>query len=280
LEAQHRDAVRNSLSSEVLQHYKEIEDAFASGNANALKGAVIARSQQFLDAYIEDHPEQADAIKPLQELAELVEFVGYRHRNSSLNPAVDREVNNILNAMVSSSRNKEGGLVFLEDAVDNIAYSVAARKWINDTLSSLQMIGYIRDATIVKAKEERLKAQAEQEKKDREAKKKAEEAKSKAIEDARKAAEEKKKAAEEAKKKEEEKKEGLPTEEELGKPLWETGKKKDSKKEEEEKKAKSKEEIAESVYKQVVEQLSKLGIVVHNKAEMEAFLKENGIEDV
>jgi len=45
LEAQHRDAVRNSLSSEVLQHYKDIETAFASGNANALKGAVIARSQ-------------------------------------------------------------------------------------------------------------------------------------------------------------------------------------------------------------------------------------------
>jgi len=234
-----------------------------------------------LDAYIEDHPEQADAIKPLQELAELVEFVGYRHRNSSLNSAVDNEVNNILNAMVSSSRNKEGGLVFLEDAVDNIAYSVDARKWINDTLNSLQMIGYTRDATIVKAKEERLKVQAEQEAKDREAKKKTEEAKNKAIEDARKAAEEKKKAAkEEAKKKGEEKKGELPTEEELGKPLWETGEKENSKPTEEEKKAKSKEEIAKSVYKQVVEQLSKLGIVVHNKAEMEAFLKENGIEDV
>lgn len=140
---------------------------------------------------MEDHPEQKNDITPLAELEQLVEnAVWHIKRNTEKDSPLRSQAYDALEDMIRNARNKEEGIAYLEGLLDSDGIGIETKKLVNGILNSLENIGYLRDATVVKQKEDQLKQQEEQERKRKEAKKKEEEAKKAAVEAAKKAREE------------------------------------------------------------------------------------------
>lgn len=269
-EAWARDTRAMRVNSEIMQYYNDIENAYhdyknGDVSKNVLKVAVVSRSTDFLKAYIQDHPEQRDELEPLIGLEEVVENAVYNYRNTTEEGSVMRgQMDSIITDMVRNTDNKEDTIAYLEGLLDAEGLNAETKRQVNNILNSLENIGYLRDATVKKNKEEQLKQQEEQEKNRKEAKKKEKEAKDAAVEAARKAREKK------------EKEDELPKEEDLGDPLWSTDDEVAAPKEESKPALTPEQEL----YSQLETWAKEIGITLHNKAEMDAFLKEHGVNDV
>lgn len=181
-----RAALADSLQREIDNYYSEVGEAYLNRNQDPqrFKYSILNKSTDFLDAYMEDHPNQVNDIQPYYDMAKFDSIAAAFINSSDASEGVKKEMQAILVALNDTANTREEVEKGLEEIIDSTEFSSATRKRLDTLLDDMRKYGYQRDATIV---EERKKRQQREE----EEKKKKEEEKKKLDEEAKKAAEKK-----------------------------------------------------------------------------------------
>lgn len=278
-----KTAIAEALQDGINTHYKNLEESYQNREKNpeAVSKAAKATNARVLNAYIEDHPEQKEVYQPYLDLLKYEEDIAKVIGQSEYS---DEEKVNLMGSMLvmhTLSNSREEAQKFLEDVIDNSEVAAEVKEQYNSLLQKLESLGYQRDAAVLRKRQE----EAEKKKKKIEEAKKAEK---EAKEKADIAAEETEISQVEGSSLEEVDLFADESDTDTTEPtnledvdLFDEEDKVDvtdkSNKTEEES---NKEAAQKQLYNQLLENFKKIGITLHNKAEMDAFLKEHGIDDV
>lgn len=192
--ARDRAAMADSLQDEIDTYYYKIGDAYINKEKDptSFKKLVLYRSPDFIRAYMEDHPNQVDAIQPYYDMLKFSEDAAAVLSENNYN---DREIKDMVSTLLSFSmqaNNRDELEKMVEELIDSKDIDADTKDRYDDMLSRMAKMGYQRGATILENRKKRKEREAE-------ANRQKEEAAKKAKEEAKKAAEVK--AQEDSKKK-------------------------------------------------------------------------------
>ena len=182
-----------SIQREIKKKYKDISDAYQNRKENpeAFKDKVLEANSEVVEAYMSDHPKQAEAIKPYYDMLKFNDDVAAILRNSGLETGEKMIIASTIISNQKKSNNVEDVQAKLESIVDDPELSENFRNQIDGLLSKVAQMSYQRDATTIENRKQRKEREAEEAKKKEEGKKKVDEAAKNAAE--KKVAEEKEK---------------------------------------------------------------------------------------
>lgn len=182
-----------SIQREIKKKYKDISDAYQNRKENpeAFKDKVLEANSEVVEAYMNDHPSQAEAIKPYYDMLKFNDDVAAILRHSGLETGEKMIIASTIISNQKKSNNVEEVQAKLESIVDNPELSENFRNQIDGLLSKVAQMSYQRDATTIENRKQRKEREAEEAKKKEEGKKKVDEAAKNAAE--KKVAEEKEK---------------------------------------------------------------------------------------
>lgn len=182
-----------SIQREIKKKYKDISDAYQNRKENpeAFKDKVLEANSEIVEAYMNDHPKQAEAIKPYYDMLKFNDDVAAILRHSGLETGEKMIIASTIISNQKKSNNVEEVQAKLESIVDDPEMSENFRNQIDGLLSKVAQMSYQRDATIIEYRKQRKEREAEEAKKKEEEKKKVDEAAKNAAE--KKVAEEKEK---------------------------------------------------------------------------------------
>lgn len=185
-----------SIQREIKKKYKDISDAYQNRKENpeAFKDKVLEANSEIVEAYMNDHPKQAEAIKPYYDMLKFNDDVAAILRHSGLETGEKMIIASTIISNQKKSNNVEEVQAKLESIVDDPEMSENFRNQIDGLLSKVAQMSYQRDATIIEYRKQRKEREAEEAKKKEEEKKKVDEAAKNAAE--KKVAEEKEKQEE------------------------------------------------------------------------------------
>lgn len=182
-----------SIQREIKKKYKDISDAYQNRKENpeAFKDKVLEANSEIVEAYMNDHPKQAEAIKPYYDMLKFNDDVAAILRHSGLETGEKMIIASTIISNQKKSNNVEEVQAKLESIVDDPELSENFRNQIDGLLSKVAQMSHQRDATTIENRKQRKKREAEEAKKKEEEKKKVDEAAKNAAE--KKVAEEKEK---------------------------------------------------------------------------------------
>lgn len=182
-----------SIQREIKKKYKDISDAYQNRKENpeAFKDKVLEANSEIVEAYMNDHPKQAEAIKPYYDMLKFNDDVAAILRHSGLETGEKMIIASTIISNQKKSNNVEEVQAKLESIVDDPELSENFRNQIDGLLSKVAQMSYQRDATIIENRKQRKEREADEAKKKEEEKKKVDEAAKNAAE--KKVAEEKEK---------------------------------------------------------------------------------------
>ena len=182
-----------SIQREIKKKYKDISDAYQNRKENpeAFRDKVLETNSEVVEAYMNDHPKQAEAIKPYYDMLKFNDDVAAILRNSGLETGEKMIIANTIISNQKKSNNVEEVQAKLESIIDDPELNENFRNQIDGLLSKVAQMSYQRDATIIENRKQRKEREAEEAKKKEEEKKKVDEAAKNAAE--KKVAEEKEK---------------------------------------------------------------------------------------
>lgn len=182
-----------SIQREIKKKYKDISDAYQNRKENpeAFRDKVLEANSEVVEAYMNDHPSQAEAIKPYYDMLKFNDDVAAVLKHSGLETGEKMIIASTIISNQKKSNNVEELQAKLESIVDDPELSENFRNQIDGLLSKVEQLGYLRDATIIENRKQRKQREAEEAKKKEEEKKKVDEAAKNAAE--KKVAEEKEK---------------------------------------------------------------------------------------
>ena len=182
-----------SIQREIKKKYKDISDAYQNRKENpeAFKDKVLEANSEVVEAYMNDHPKQAEAIKPYYDMLKFNDDVAAILKHSALETGEKMIIASTIISNQKKSNNVEEVQAKLESIVDDPELSENFRNQIDGLLSKVAQMSYQRDATTIENRKQRKEREAEETKKKEEGKKKVDEAAKNAAE--KKVAEEKEK---------------------------------------------------------------------------------------
>ena len=182
-----------SIQREIKKKYKDISDAYQNREENpeAFRDKVLEANSEIVEAYMNDYPKQAEAIKPYYDMLKFNDDVAAILRHSALETGEKMIIASTIISNQKKSNNVEEVQAKLESIVDNPELSENFRNQIDGLLSKVAQMSYQRDATIIENRKQRKEREAEEAKKKEAEKKKVDEAAKNAAE--KKVAEEKEK---------------------------------------------------------------------------------------
>lgn len=182
-----------SIQREIKKKYKDISDAYQNRKENpeAFRDKVLEANSEVVEAYMNDHPSQAEAIKPYYDMLKFNDDVAAILRHSGLETGEKMIIASTIISNQKKSNNVEEVQAKLESIVDDPELSENFRNQIDGLLSKVAQMSYQRDATTIENRKQRKEREAEETKKKEEEKKKVDEAAKNAAE--KKVAEEKEK---------------------------------------------------------------------------------------
>lgn len=182
-----------SIQREIKKKYKDISDAYQNRKENpeAFRDKVLETNSEVVEAYMSDHPSQAEAIKPYYDMLKFNDDVAAILEHSGLETGEKMIIASTIISNQKKSNNVEEVQAKLESIVDDPELSENFRNQIDGLLSKVAQMSYQRDATIIENRKQRKEREAEEAKKKEEEKKKVDEAAKNAAE--KKVAEEKEK---------------------------------------------------------------------------------------
>lgn len=179
-----RDAIAESVQRQIKEHYSKIEDAYINrdNEPKLFKNAVLQTNTDLMDAYMEDHPDQVNAIKPYYDMLKFDEDATAVIRTSDY-PDEDKQAMMAgLIALRYTSDNREELETKIEELIDSKELDQKTKDEYEHLLSTMESLGHQRNASIVETRKERLQREEEEKKKKEEEKKKAENEAKKAAE--------------------------------------------------------------------------------------------------
>ena len=182
-----------SIQREIKKKYKDISDAYQNRKENpeTFKDKVLEANSEIVEAYMNDHPKQAEAIKPYYDMLKFNDDVAAILKHSGLETGEKMIIASTIISNQKKSNNVEEVQAKLESIVDDPELSENFRNQIDGLLSKVAQMSYQRDATTIENRKQRKEREAEEAKKKEEEKKKVDEAAKNAAE--KKVAEEKEK---------------------------------------------------------------------------------------
>jgi hypothetical protein len=182
-----------SIQREIKKKYKDISDAHQNRKENpeAFRDKVLEANSEIVEAYMNDHPKQAEAIKPYYDMLKFNDDVAVILKHSGLETREKMIIASTIISNQKKSNNVEEVQAKLESIVDDPELSENFRNQIDGLLSKVAQMSYQRDATTIENRKQRKEREAEEAKKKEEEKKKVDEAAKNAAE--KKVAEEKEK---------------------------------------------------------------------------------------
>lgn len=182
-----------SIQREIKKKYKDISDAYQNRKENpeTFKDKVLEANSEIVEAYMNDHPKQAEAIKPYYDMLKFNDDVAVILKHSGLETREKMIIASTIISNQKKSNNVEEVQAKLESIVDDPELSENFRNQIDGLLSKVAQMSYQRDATTIENRKQRKEREAEEAKKKEEEKKKVDEAAKNAAE--KKVAEEKEK---------------------------------------------------------------------------------------
>lgn len=182
-----------SIQREIKKKYKDISDAYQNRKENpeAFRDKVLEANSEVVEAYMNDHPKQVEAIKPYYDMLKFNDDVAAILKHSGLETREKMIIASTIISNQKKSNNIEEVQAKLESIVDDPELSENFRNQIDGLLSKVAQMSYQRDATIIENRKQRKEREAEEAKKKEEEKKKVDEAAKNAAE--KKVAEEKEK---------------------------------------------------------------------------------------
>lgn len=180
-----------SIQKEIKKRYKDISDAYQNREENpeAFRSKVLEANSEVVEAYMNDHPKQAEAIKPYYDMLKFNDDVAAILNNSNYRYEDKMMVAQAIDRFQNSSNTMEEFMAKMENVIDTPDMYEGFVSKINEILSKVEQLGYQRDATTIENRKQRKQREEEEAKKKEEEKKKVEEAAKKAAE--KKVAEEK-----------------------------------------------------------------------------------------
>lgn len=179
-----RDAIAESVQRLIKEHYSKIEDAYINrdNEPKLFKNAVLQTNTDLMDAYMEDHPDQVNAIKPYYDMLKFDEDATAVIRTSDY-PDEDKQAMMAgLIALRYISDNREELETKIEELIDSKELDQKTKDEYEHLLSTMESLGHQRNASIVETRKERLQREEEERKKKEEEKKRAEDEAKKAAE--------------------------------------------------------------------------------------------------
>ena len=188
-----RDAFAESLQDEIKQHYGRIESAYITKDFNPteLREEALNASSTLLDAYMEDHPDQAEVIKPYYDIVKFDEDAATVIKARNYQDLEAMSIMDTILNMQDQSNSKEELQTKLEGIVDSPDIAIDTREKFETLLKDMETLGYQRDSTILEDRKQRKEREAKQKEKEEAEKKRVEEASKAAAEKQKKEAEEK-----------------------------------------------------------------------------------------
>ena len=162
-----RDAIAESVQRQIKEHYGKIESAYIDRESEpeVFKNEILHTNTDLMDAYIEDHPDQVNAIKPYYDILKFDEDAAAIIRTSDYSLEDKADMIGKLLAFKRSSNTREELETKLEKLIDSEDLKQAARDRYEYLLSAMEKLGYQRNASIVEARKERLQREEEERKK-------------------------------------------------------------------------------------------------------------------
>lgn len=162
-----RDAIAESVQRQIKEHYGKIESAYIDreNEPELFKNEIIQTNTDLMDAYMEDHPDQIDAIKPYYDMLKFDEDAAAIIRTSDYSD-VDKQIMRAgLIALRHASNSREELETKIEELTDSKDLDQETKNRYEHLLSTMEMLGYQRNASIVEARKERLQREEEKRKK-------------------------------------------------------------------------------------------------------------------
>lgn len=167
-----------SIQREIKKKYKDISDAYQNRKENpeAFRDKVLEANSEVVEAYMNDYPSQAEAIKPYYDMLKFNDDVAAILKHSGLETGEKMIIASTIISNQKKSNNVEEVQAKLENIVDNPELSENFRNQIDGLLSRVEQLGYLRDATIIENRKQRKQRETEEAKKKEEEKNKVDEA--------------------------------------------------------------------------------------------------------
>lgn len=167
-----------SIQREIKKKYKDISDAYQNrkGNPEVFRSKVLEANSEVVEAYMNDYPSQAEAIKPYYDMLKFDDDVAAILGHSGLSTEEKRQIANTIGNLQITSNTIEEIQSKMENIVDNQEIDEDFRNQIDGLLSKVEQLGYLRDATIIENRKQRKQREAEEAKKKEEEKNKVDEA--------------------------------------------------------------------------------------------------------
>ena len=167
-----------SIQREIKKRYKDISDAYQNREENpeAFRSKVLEANSEVVEAYMNDHPKQAEAIKPYYDMLKFNDDVAAILNNSNYRYEDKIMVAQAIDKFQNSSNTMEEFMTKMENVIDTPDMYEGFVSKINEILSKVEQLGYQRDATTIENRKQRKQREEEETKKKEEEKKKVEEA--------------------------------------------------------------------------------------------------------
>lgn len=167
-----------SIQREIKKKYKDISDAYQNRKENpeAFRSKVLEANSEVVEAYMNDYPSQAEAIKPYYDMLKFNDDVAAVLGHSNLDIAEKMQIANTIGNLQNTSNTLEEFQTKMESIIDNSDIDEHFRNQMNELLSKIEQLGYLRDATIIENRKQRKQREAEEAKKKEEEKNKVDEA--------------------------------------------------------------------------------------------------------
>ena len=167
-----------SIQREIKKKYKDISDAYQNRKENpeAFKDKVLETNSEVVEAYMNDYPSQAEAIKPYYDMLKFNDDVAAILGHSNLNIAEKMQIANTIGNLQNTSNTLEEFQTKMESIIDNSDIDEHFRNQMDELLSKVEQLGYLRDATVIENRKQRKQREAEEAKKKEEEKNKVDEA--------------------------------------------------------------------------------------------------------
>lgn len=167
-----------SIQREIKKKYKDISDAYQNRKENpeAFRSKVLETNSEVVEAYMNDYPSQAEAIKPYYDMLKFNDDVAAILGHSNLDIAEKMQIANTIGNLQNTSNTLEEFQTKMESIIDNSDIDEHFRNQMDELLSKIEQLGYLRDATIIENRKQRKQREAEEAKKKEEEKNKVDEA--------------------------------------------------------------------------------------------------------
>lgn len=166
------------IQREIEKKYKDISDAYQNREENpeAFRSKVLEASSEVVEAYMNDHSSQAEAIRPYYEMLKFNDDVAAVLGHSGLSTEEKMQIVSTIGNLQITSNTIEEVQSKMKSIVDNQEIDEGFRGQIDELLSKVEQLGYLRDATIIENRKQRKQREAEEAKKKEEEKNKVDEA--------------------------------------------------------------------------------------------------------